>query len=316
MSEGVEPAVSSEAVQPGHTGRRRRRWPRVLGIVVLVLVAAYVIMAINAQPAPVHPFFESLPDRSLVIAHQGGERLWPSNTMFAFERAVELGVDVLEMDMHSTADGHLVLMHDDTVDRTTDGSGAISSLTLNQLKELDAGYYWTEDGGQSYPYRGQGISVPTLEEVLTAFPALRFNIEIKPPGTALARPFCQVLRDHGLAERVLVGSFHTEALAALRQECPEVAASAGESEALTFYILHRLFLSRLYSPSMYAMQVPETSRGLTVVTPRYVRDSHARNMDVHVWTVNETADMARLLEMGVDGIITDYPDRLLALLEP
>jgi len=128
----------------------------------------YVALAWQAQPVPEHPFFVQQ-DGVMVIAHQGGEWLRPSNTLVAFDHAVELDVDVLEMDIHQTQDGVIVLMHDATVDRTTDGSGAIKEMTLAEIRALDAGYYWTDDDGATYPYRGQGIQVPTLEEIFLTF---------------------------------------------------------------------------------------------------------------------------------------------------
>src|SRR5512136_1719024 len=118
--------------------------------------------------------------RVLLMAHRGGEGRWPSNTLFAFEQAVRLGVDALEMDIQRTADGVIVVRHDPFVESTTDGSGVIHDFTLAELKRLDAGYTWTQDGGQTFPYRGRGITIPTLKEVFQAFPDMNLNIDIKP----------------------------------------------------------------------------------------------------------------------------------------
>ncbi|MDX1614723.1 MAG: glycerophosphodiester phosphodiesterase [Candidatus Promineifilaceae bacterium] len=292
----------------------QRRWPRRIGLALLILLAVYVVLRLLADPAPDHAWFRA-DEGPLVIAHQGGDGLWPGNTLFAFERAWNLGVDVLEMDMHASADGTLVLMHDATVERTTDGNGAINELTLGELKELDAGYDWSPDDGATFPYRGQGISVPTLDEVFAAFPQARFNIEIKQAQPSITAPFCTKIREYGLSEQVLVGSFHDEALQEFRQVCPEVATSTGQNEVIVFFALQLLFLDDVYSPAAEALQVPETRSGLRVLSPRFVRAAHSRNLDVHAWTINDTADMRRLLELGLDGIITDYPDRLLAVLE-
>ena len=119
---------------------------------MLVLGAIYVVLAVLAEPIPDHPFFDP-DDEVLVMAHRGGRRLWPENTLYAYQKAAELEVDVLEMDVHSTQDGVLVMLHDDTVDRTTDGSGAIQEYALADLQALDAGYHWTDDEGVTYPYR-------------------------------------------------------------------------------------------------------------------------------------------------------------------
>lgn len=281
----------------------------VVGIVVIVLVALALLM----PNAPDYPFFES--DRPMVIAHQGGEGLRPSNTMLAFANAVALGVDVLEMDVHSTSDGALVLIHDDTVDRTTDGSGRVQEFTLAELQQLDAGEYWTPDDGATYPYRGQGARIPTLEEIVTAFPQMKFNIEIKQIEPSIAAPLCDLLRDHGLTERALIASFHPTAMDEFRAACPEVATSMVEDEIRPFFILNTIFLGALYSPPGTAFQVPEYSGSLHVLTPRFVRGAQRNNVAVHPWTIDDPADMARFLDMGVDGIITDRPDIMIEVLE-
>ncbi len=282
---------------------------------VILLVAIFGLLAILAEPAEPHPFFTTGPPRPWVIAHQGGDGLWPGNTMFAFENAAELGVDVLETDMHSTADGVLVLMHDATVDRTTDGSGRINDMTLSELKELDAGHDWTPDDGQAYPFRDQGITIPTLDEVFTAFPDHLFNIEIKQAEPSVADPFCQKIREHGLADQVLVASFGQDALDEFRQVCPEVATSTGETDGIKLLVLSKLLLEAVHSPRAQAVQAPEERYGLRVLTPRTISASHNRGMEIHAWTINESDDMQRLLDMGLDGLITDRPDRMLALLD-
>jgi glycerophosphoryl diester phosphodiesterase len=283
-----------------------------LGIVVALLLI-FVVLAVLARPRPDHPFFSGMPD-VLVIAHQGGEHLRPSNTMVAYRHAVELGVDVLEMDMHSTADGVLVLSHDDTVDRLTDGSGLIKEKTWNELQLINAGYTWSDDGGASFPYRAQGITIPSLEEVFAAFPGVPMNIEIKQQEPSIVEPFCDLIRRHGREHAVLVASFHPDTMETFRRTCPEVATSGTEREIRPFYVLNQVGLATVYRSPAEAFQVPEYSGGLHVVTAPFVRAAHDRNVQVHVWTVNETDDMERLLALGVDGIITDRPDRLLALL--
>jgi glycerophosphoryl diester phosphodiesterase len=248
------------------------------------------------------------------MAHRGGKGLWPENTLYAFERAVDLGVHVLEMDIHSTADGVLVVIHDDTVDRTTDGRGPVQGMGLAELKTLDAGYMWSSDDGQTFPYRGQGIAVPTLEEVFAALPATPMNIEIKPAEPAVAVPLCQLIRDHGMQDRVLVASFHEQAIQAFRDECPEVATTASQNQVVALFVLAQAFLDLIYSPAIQAVQVPEYRGNLHVLTPQFIDAAHRRHLEVHAWTINDVEGMQRLLDLGVDGIITDYPDRLMELL--
>ena len=290
-----------------------------LGVVGL-LVAAYIVLAWRVAPAPAHPYFTGV-ERPLVMAHQGGERLYPSNTLRAMQESVALGVDVLEMDIHASSDGVLVVIHDDTVDRTTDGTGAVKEMTFAELSQLDAGYYWTDDEGATYPYRGLGITIPTFAEVLTTFPDMRLNVEIKPPDPAVAQAACDLLREHGASERALVGTVHDEVVDAFRTACPESPTSMVESEIRPFWILSTLFLGQLYQTpaGAVALQVPERASlpvigEVQVITPRFVRIIHKHNLEIHAWTINETADMERLLATGIDGIITDRPDRMLELI--
>ena len=292
----------------------RSKWLKVLLGVLAILAAAYAISALLARPAEGHPFFAQVERRPLVMAHRGGRGLWPENTLYAFERAVEMGVDVLEMDIHTTADGAMVVMHDDTVDRTTNGSGPILSFTLDELKGLDAGYTWTPDDGQTFPYRGQGITVPTVEEVFAAFPGVPLNIEIKQEEPSMVATFCQLIRYHDLVDQVLVASFHEETMAEFRATCPEVATSTGTTETVLLFALSRLFLEGTYGAPAEAAQVPEYRSGLHVLAPRFVDAAQNRNLEVHAWTINEEDDLQRMIALGVDGIITDYPDRLLTLL--
>ena len=284
---------------------------RVLLVGLVGFLGVYGVLAWLSRPEPDHPFFAL--GRPMVIAHQGGAGLWPSNTFLAFEQAVALGVDVLEMDIHSTADGVLVVMHDATVDRTTDGFGRIHDYTLAQLQQLDAGYDWPYEG-ESRPYRGQGVSVPTLEELLVAFPQMRLNIEIKQAIPSIVQPFCQMLRTYEMTGRVLVASFHPDTMLEFRQACPEVATSATEREIRPFFMLNTAGLGAIYQAPAGAFQVPEYSGRLHLATDHFITGAHTHNIQVHVWTVNEEADMRRLLGQGIDGIITDFPDRLLAIL--
>lgn len=290
-----------------------RRFLWVLLTVLLVLAAVYCGWRSLASPRPDGAYRASLGPGPLVIAHQGGDGLWPSNTMFAFRKAAELGADVLELDVHRTADGAFVVLHDATVDRTTDGTGAVRDLTLAEVHALDAGYRWSPDGA-SHPYRGQGLRIPELTEVLHAFPELPVNIEIKPDDPIVAAELCTLLRREGREDRVMVGSFHDGTLAVFRQRCPRVATSASRSGVRGFWVLSTIGAASLATPAMEALQVPVREGSLTVVTPRLVAGAHDRNVDVHVWTIDDADEMRRLLDLGVDGIITDRPDRLLRVL--
>lgn len=277
----------------------------------------YAVARLRAKPAPAHPWFKarSGEHRPLVFAHQGGQNLYPSNTLLAFQRAAEMGADVLDADMHVTRDGVLVLMHDQTVNRTTDGKGAIRDLTFEEIRKLDAGYRFTTDRGATYPYRGRGLTVPTVEELFRAFPDKRFGVEIKQTTATAVQTFCDVIRRHHLEHTVLVSSFAQENMVAFRRACPEAATSATEREARVFVILSTLGLSDAYTPDFYSLQVPERSGSIHILTPRFVRHAHERNLAVQPWTINRPDDLKRMLALGVDGINTDNPDRLLELLK-
>ena len=282
-----------------------------LGIFTIGAVIYGSLAGTKGEPATPRAFFENKNPRPLIIAHRGGAGLWAENTLYAFERVAALGVDVIELDVHDTADGKMVVIHDATVDRTTNGVGRVSEMTLEQIKKLDAGYRWTPDGGKTFPLRGKGITVPTLQEVFKTFPKMKFNIEPKPGNASLAKPLCNIIRENQMSERTVVGSFKQAIIDEFRAECAEVATSAGPSEVSKFLAMYKVGLGESYSPAMQALQIPEFAG----VSKEFVKAAHERNLQVHVWTINEAADMQRLLEMGVDGIMTDYPDRLINLLK-
>ena len=296
--------------------RRRWRWFAAPALALLLAGCAFyvVLSRTKGEVVPEHKYFQSDAGRTLAIAHRGGAGLWPENTLYAFERAAALGVDVIETDVRATADGELVIFHDEGVGRTTDGAGAVGSLTLAELKRLDAAYRFSPDGGRSFPLRGSGVRVPTLREVFEALPHMRFNIEPKQAAPSLAAPLCRLIRERGMADRVLIASFSGGTLEEFRRECPEVATSAATGEVASFLTLHGAGLAASYSPAMQALQVPEYAGGLRVLTRDFVEAAHGRNLRVHAWTVNAEGDMRRLVGMGVDGIMTDYPDRLLKVL--
>lgn len=240
--------------------------------------------------------------------------LWPENTLFAFERAAALGVDMLEMDLHLSQDARLVVIHDDTLERTTNGQGPVAHYSLAELQALDAGYKWTADGGQSYPYRGQGTRIATLAEVFERFPLIPKALEIKVPDIGMEAVLCEMLAAYDQLDRVIVASFHERSLQRFRQLCPEVATAGGPVSVRLLLALNWLGLSDLLSPSYPVLQIPQQHSGLNLATPRLVRNAQSRGLHVQLWTINEQPSMRQLLEMGVNGLITDYPDRALQLL--
>jgi glycerophosphoryl diester phosphodiesterase len=284
--------------------------------ILAILFVLYIVSVLVNPKAPPTNFYTGAP-RTLVIAHQGGDGVWPGNTLFAFEQAVAIGSDVLEMDAHITNDGRIVLMHDEAVDRTTDGTGLIEEMTLAELKQLDAAYDWTNDEGATFPYRGQGIQVPTLDEVFEKFPQMRYAIEIKKTVNPLEQPLCDLIRKYGMQDRVVVASFHDAVMQNFRALCPEVATSASRGEVTQYVLLGKAFLWGFYVPKFQAIQPPwnpEESLNIPIMTERFVRESQAKGIRVEPWTVNDPALMKQYITWGVDGIITDRPDLMVEVL--
>ena len=248
----------------------------------------------------------------LVFAHRGGAKLAPENTMSAFANGVALGSDGLECDVHLSRDGVPVVIHDRMLDRTTDAVGPVSGRTVKELAAVDAGYRFTRGDGE-FPFRGCGIGVPTLEEVLRSFPGVRVIIEMKDGAAALARAVLNVIHLAQAAERVCVGSFYRTGLEVIRSEDPDIATSASEDEAR--WTLYRswcrwpLRSARVYS----AFQVPIRAGKLHVVTPPFLEQAHRERARVDVWVVDAAEEIERLFRLGVDGVITDRPDVAIAV---
>ncbi len=289
---------------------------RALLLAAALLTIAYASARALAHPAAPHPWtvWSAAQRQPLVFAHQGGEGIRPSNTMLAFDHAAALGADVLDADMHITQDGVLVLMHDETVDRTTDGAGAIRALTAAHIQALNAAYRFSTDGGATFPFRAGRASVPTLEALFKAHPVKHFGIEIKQTPPDIALPFCALIRKHNLQDKVLVSSFRQENMDAFRRACPEVATSATQNEAALFVVLSALRLEHVLTPAYQSLQVPERFSGIVVLTPRLIEAARNRNLLVQPWTINSEGDLRRVVALGVEGINTDYPDRLLSIL--
>ena len=286
-----------------------------LGALAGFVVGALVGLRTGRSTTPVGA--ATIPkDWPVNIAHRGGAKIAPENTLEGFRHALQAGAGVLELDVHLTADGHLVVIHDETVDRTTDGSGPVREMTLAEVKRLDAGYDFPP-GGDVHPYRGKGVRVPTLEEVYREFPNVPINVEIKAEGRPGAEEAVwRVIEEAGAAERTLVVSQNNGVIGRFRRITEgKVATGSSIREIVTFDLLSRLGLSRLLKPPYQALQGPEVYRGvLHVVTPDFVRAAHELGIRVDVWTIDREADMRRLLGYGVDGIMTDRPDVLAQLL--
>lgn len=248
----------------------------------------------------------------LFFAHRGGSLLAPENTPTAFDRGASLGADALELDIQETRDGELVVIHDTTVDRTTGASGPVAAFTLDELRRLDAGYRFSPDGGATFPFRDQGLTIPTLREVFARYPGLRVNIDLKESNAARERRLWELIQEHEAQDRTLVasGDEHAPIVRFRALTAGHVATSASGDEIRNFLFCSWGGVTRWMRPAYVALQVPETWRGVRVVSPRFIAAAHRRGLDVHVWTVDDAGAMQRLLAWGADGVMTDRPDVL------
>lgn len=241
-----------------------------------------------------------------VLAHRGYSAACPENMMPAFHKAVEFDPDVLETDVRLTRDGRFVVFHDDTLERTTNGAGPVEQRTLDELRRFDAGFRFTRDNGATFPFRGAGVFIPTLEDLLDAFPDRRFNIELKTKSPAQVESYLSILKRYDALDRVLTASEYGPNIKELRRQCPTMATSFSLYEALWLYFLYKSgFLFKKKSFTADALQIPEYYGTSHVVTPAFVRLMRERGVRVHVWTINRPEDMQRLLDMGVHGIFSD-----------
>ncbi len=279
----------------------------IVGALALLAAIVAALWLWPVRPLAPHPFFAKAPvDRASIVAHRGGASLRPENTLWAFSAAQAMGADTLETDVHATADGVLVLLHDDTLERTTTINGPVAALTWEAVQAADAGAGFAR--GTQRPYAGQGLRVPTVAETLARFADARFVMELKPEDPAVARALCAVLREARAESRVLVGSAHDGALNAFREACPRVATSMAEGEVRWVYALSRVGLAHWYPTPAVAMQIPEEAEGMLIADAAMIAAAQARGVKVQIWTVNEAETMHRLLERGVDGLITDRVD--------
>lgn len=239
------------------------------------------------------------------FAHRGSRLLWPENTMRAFSGAVEdHGYRYLELDVRCSADGVPMVFHDQSLERTSNGAGPIAAWSAADLATLDAGYHFAP--GDGHPLRGAGITIPTLEELLRTWPDVRLNIDLKAPG--IEWQVAEVIRRCDAEERILIGSFYDQRIARFRRITRErVAVSAGPTAAMAMYTASRV--GRSARSAAVAFQLPYRF-GVIRIDRRLIAAVHRAGAQLHVWTVNEPADMRRLLDMGVDGIVTDRPDLL------
>lgn len=266
--------------------------------------------------------------RVVAYAHQGGAWEGPSSTLHAIGAALALGVPAIELDVHATKDRHLVVCHDETVDRTTDARGQICDLTLDELRRLDNAFWWAPGADvspgladDSYPFRGRApddraFGIATLDEVLDLMAGAVVNLDIKrtaPDVEPYEGLLADVLRRHSRGDDTVVASFSDPAISAFRAAAPEFATSLATLEAAEFY--RAIHAGEEVPPTTaVALQVPATFGDITVVDEQFVARAHETGLAVHVWTINDRAEMERLVALGVDSLISDTPSVLVDVL--
>lgn len=298
----------------------------------ICLLSLALLLAV-AAPASAQRANPWLGTGVLNIAHQGGELEAPSDTLYALKTAIAKGADMLELDVHLSADGQIVVIHDATVDATTNGTGSVEEMTVAEMKALDAAHWFVPGArtphdrpAEAYPLRGiatgakappegyvaNDFTIPTLEEVLKAFPDTRINIELKPTQRqtgAIERAAAALLAKYDRTDDVIVVSFTDNSTLLFKALAPEVHTATGTAQAALFWASHIGPLPGLPNPLNVALQVP-MSLGVPVMSEDFVDDAHANGLAVHVWTIDDEATMRQLIAWGVDGIMTDAPTLL------
>jgi len=249
-----------------------------------------------------------------VIAHRGSSGRAPENTIEAFDRAVfEDGAEGLELDLRCTRDGYVVVLHDRTVDRTTDGRGPAHAFTLDELQSLDAGHRFRDEAGE-HPFRGCGIHVPTLEDVLARYPDTWLSLDLKEGDPAAERRTVELVDAAGARGRVAVSAESARSARRLAALDPDLPRFFDRASAWRFFLRHRTRVWWGYHPRARSLQIPVSYRGQRLDTPLLLADAHRFGIAVRYWTVNDVPTMQRLIDRGADGIITDHPARLRDLL--
>jgi len=257
----------------------------------------------------VAPVVTAQQKRCLNIAHRGGGRLAPESTLAAFRKAIAAGADVLELDLHATADGVIVVSHDRKVDRMTNGRGLIGKMSHAELLELDAGHRFTRDGGRSFPYRAKGLTIPSFEKVLEAFPKIQLIVEIKQSKPSIVDRVIALLKAADANKRVILASSKAGTLREIRRKAPTIRTSFGPGEIMRFMMLGRDGEAK-YKPPGQVLMVPG---GLA--SAAFMARARRLKLEVHVFTINDAKKMQSLIAAGVDGIMTDDPARLKKVLE-
>ena len=247
-----------------------------------------------------------------LFGHRGAAGVAPENTLVSFQRALADGADILELDVHATEDGEVVVIHDATLERTTDGAGLVASHRWTELARLDAGFRFTPDGGRTFPYRGQGVTVPRLADLMRECPRVPLNIEIKQEEPCIVAEVIALVRAAGAP--VLLAAERHAVMERIRATAPEIPTSLSRVEVAAFVAALRGGAPPVLPEGARALQIPPRFGQLALVTAESLRAAHGLGAEVHVWTINEPEEMRCMIALGCDGIMTDFPARARAVM--
>lgn len=293
---------------------------KLMGIFIGVLLIIWFLLFLFPITSESEQDFFQETDDTLIIAHRGGMAHAPENTLEAFRYADEIGADILEYDVFITEDGELVVIHDETVDRTTDGSGRVNDLTLEEIQSLDGGYHFENDQGE-YSFRNTGVKIPTVEEVFQEFGSKRQLIELKATNDPaqyenMIQEMWRLIEANNMHDHVLIASFDHEINMRFNEVSGgSVAIGAGEEETRQFVTLHKAFLNALYQPKADAFQLPTEQEGFNLADWKLIRGAENRGMAVYYWTINDEETMQELIDLGAHGIMTDNIELLIDILK-
>jgi len=263
-----------------------------------------------------HPYFDV--NGPIILGHRGAAGEAPENTLVGFARGLALGAHIIETDLHGTRDGVPVLIHDPSVERTTSGHGAVADLTFEALQQLDAGARFENPEDGKLAFGGQGIAVPSLEQAFSAFPGVRFNIEIKAEDPALVQRVVALVEASGRQDITLLTSGEDATMALLRQALARGSCrpAIGACLADILAVVNSALDGSPPATDSMVLQIPRAFAGNELVTPALVQHAHRHGVQIHVWTINDPEEIRDLLALGVDGIVTDHPGRMAELIGP
>lgn len=280
----------------------------VVSLALLMLVVPGRSATAKTGPTPNNPFRTG---RTLVIPHGGGDGLFPENTMYAFEKTMAMGADVVDVDVRKSREGVLVAFHDASVERITGSKGRVNALTFSELSKLDAG--WSFSRSTAHPFRSQGITIPSIEAILKRFPKTLLSLDLKDESKDMIRPTCDLLRRYGRTNDVFVGSNNDAQILEFRKVCPGVRTSATMVDVYAARDA-RARNDASFTPDVTVDQPPYRIGSNTLVDSKSLAWAHAHGIAILTWVVNDPKDLQHLVDIGVDGIYTSYPDRLLKIL--